>query len=94
MLPLLISVKAPAKYQLQLRFEDGTEGTVDVSYLSGKGVFRAWDEDNLFFRPFVNEMGGIAWNEFLDLDVLNAYLTLKNCTFDEWKQRLMTHAAD
>ena len=94
MTPSLISVKSLSKYQIELRFNDGTEGIIDLSYLSGRGVFKDWDNNDLFFRPFINEMGTVAWNDYLDIDLLNAYLTLKNSTFDEWKQTTFSHAAD
>ena len=94
MLPSLISVEPLSKYQLQLRFDDDTVGKIDLSNLAGKGVFQAWDDDDLFFRPYINEMGAIAWNDMVDTDVLKAYLAIKKITFDEWKQNALTHASD
>ena len=94
MIPSLVSVEAHPSYQLQLQFEDGTSGIIDVSNLAGKGVFKSWDQDNLFFRPYINEMGTVAWNDFIDIDLLNAYLTLKNSTFEDWKQNSLSHASD
>jgi len=94
MIPVLLSVEALAKYQLKLNFTDGTTGILDVSDLVGKGVFKAWDDNNLFFKPYINEMGAIAWNDFVDIDSLNAYLIIKNITFEEWKQHSLSHASD
>ena len=35
-------VKASQGYRLELEFDDGVSGTVDLSYLVGKGVFALW----------------------------------------------------
>ncbi|GAB3548075.1 DUF2442 domain-containing protein [Spirosoma fluminis] len=77
MFPRLTHVEAHEKYNLRLRFDDGTQGVIDLSALVGKGVFSAWDDGNLFLCPFISETGAIAWNEWLDIDANNAYLTLK-----------------
>ncbi len=39
-------------------------------------------------------MGTVAWNDLLDIDLLNAYLTIKNTTFEAWKQQDISHASD
>ncbi|WP_020597012.1 DUF2442 domain-containing protein [Spirosoma panaciterrae] len=93
-IPSLISVEALPMYRLRLQFDDNTTGLVDLSNLAGKGIFSAWDEDNLFSRPYINEMGTVAWNELIDIDLLNAYLTIKNTTFEAWKQDVLSHASD
>lgn len=94
MRPQLTTVKAVQKYRLAISFDDGTEGLLDLAHLAGKGVFAAWDEGNLFFAAHVSDTGAIAWNEELDLDALNAYLTLRGMTFDEWKEYQLAHATD
>ena len=93
-MPALVLVEAFPNYQLRLQFDDGTNGVIDLSNLAGKGVFRAWDDNNLFFKPYINDMGAVAWNDVLDIDSLNAYLTLKNNTFDAWKQHASSHVSD
>ncbi|MBC8184800.1 DUF2442 domain-containing protein [candidate division KSB1 bacterium] len=35
----IIAFKVSTKYNVWLKFSDGIEGTVDLSYLVGKGVF-------------------------------------------------------
>ncbi len=49
--PSLTSVEALPMYRLRLQFEGDTQGLIDLSNLAGRGVFKAWDEDNLFFKP-------------------------------------------
>ena len=94
MRPQLTSVVALEKYKLQVQFEDGTSGVLDVSRLAGKGVFAAWDTNNLFSQPYISEVGAIAWNDDLDIDSLNAYLTIKELSFEEWKNSQLVYASN
>ena len=48
-MPKPVAVKALADYQVWLRYDDGAEGTVDLSDLAGRGVFKAWG-DPAFFK--------------------------------------------
>ena len=41
-------VKAREGYRIWIRFADGCAGEIDLSDLAGKGVFRAWDNQDLF----------------------------------------------
>ena len=43
-MPKPVQVKALANYRVWLRYDDGAEGTVDLSDLAGRGVFKAWDD--------------------------------------------------
>jgi len=94
MRPQLTNIEAIQPYQLRLQFDDGTAGILDVSGLAGRGVFNAWDNDALFFRPYISETGSIAWNDDLDIDPLNAYLTIKGLSFEEWKQTQLVYATN
>lgn len=64
-----IAVKALAHYRVWIRFEDGSEGEVDLSSLAGQGVFRAWLQPGFFEQVFVSEDAGtVTWPGELDLD--------------------------
>ena len=39
-----VEVKALANLRIWLRYDDGTEGEVDLSDLALRGVFRAWND--------------------------------------------------
>lgn len=60
-------VKALKDYKLELRFEDGKGGVVDLSRLVGKGVFAAWNDYEAFKRVRIGESGELAWGEEIDL---------------------------
>jgi hypothetical protein len=38
--PKLIDVKGLNNYCLELKYEDGTQGIVDISYLAHKSIFK------------------------------------------------------
>lgn len=84
--PQVISATAMGKYNLRLSFNDGTEGIVDLSDLAGKGVFVAWDKDDLFNKVYIDkESGAISWPGNLDIDTLNCYLQIKEMTYNQYK---------
>ena len=41
-------VKPLDGYKIWIEFEDGVQGEADLSRLAGKGVFKAWDDRELF----------------------------------------------
>lgn len=94
MIPRLVSVEAKGKYVLHVRFSDGLVGTLDLSPLAGKGIFSVWDDNDLFFRPYISETGSISWDEDVDIDAANAYLKVKGITFDEWRKRSVQYATN
>jgi hypothetical protein len=63
----IIAFEVLDNYCLRLRFDDGVEGTVDLSRLVGQGVFAAW-RDYAFFRgAFLAAQGALTWPGELDL---------------------------
>jgi hypothetical protein len=79
MLKDIVAVHPLDGYRLQLRFEDGIEGTVDVSELiEFSGVFAPLKERAYFTQVEVNpDIGTICWSNGADLDpdVLYAIIT-------------------
>jgi hypothetical protein len=63
-----VEIKALNKYKVWLKYSDGKEGVLDLSHLANKGVFCAWEKDDLFNKAYIDpETGAIAWNETLEL---------------------------
>lgn len=80
-----IEVKPLGKHKIFIRFEDGKEGAIDLSHLAGKGVFVAWDKNDLFNKVYIdNETLAIAWNKTLELSPDALYLKLVGKSFEEW----------
>jgi Protein of unknown function (DUF2442) len=86
----IISVEPLSDYRLKLRFEDGVEGTVNLSHLAGNGVFAAWNDPKHFARVRIGEFGEPAWDGDIDLcpDALYMEVTGKTVEqlFPDWKQ--------
>jgi uncharacterized protein DUF2442 len=76
--PKIKSVKAISNYILHIVFADGTEGNYDAGFLAGKGIFKSWNNNNNFFKVFINaDSGAISWPGELDIDTINVYCTIK-----------------
>ena len=67
-------------YQLSLKYSDGTQGTVDLSCLVGKGVFSIWNDYKAFQNVRIGSAGELLWDNQVDLcpDSLYLKITHKN----------------
>lgn len=74
-----IEVRPVGRYRIWLRYQDGTEGEVDLSHLAGRGVFAAWDDERVFAEVKLGPHGAVEWPGNLDLcpDALYFRLTGK-----------------
>jgi len=71
---------APLKgFKIHVRYDDGVEGEVDLSHLAGQGVFRAWDDPNLFANVTIGSNGEVRWSDEIELcpDALYLQITGK-----------------
>ena len=79
MLKDIVSAEPLEGYRLHLRFEDGAEGTVDLTHhLSFRGVFAPLKEPSYFQKVRVDpNLGTVVWPNGADLDpdVLYAHIT-------------------
>jgi hypothetical protein len=71
--------KALPGFRLELQFDNGECGVVDVSSLAGKGVFAAWNVPGVFDSVSVSSEGAIEWPGAIDLcpDALYLQMTGK-----------------
>ena len=71
----IIQANAIENYLLELKFEDGTQGTLDYSRLVGQGVFSIWNDLDTFKRVSIGSDGRyLFWNEDVDLCADALYL--------------------
>jgi hypothetical protein len=63
----ILAVKTLQGYQLELEFDDGVSGTVDLSDLAGKGVFVLWNDRSAFEQVRLGSSGELAWGDQIDL---------------------------
>ena len=54
-------------FRLQVRFDDGTFGAVDLSHLAGRGVFQAWQKPGVFEQVSITPAGALEWPGDIDL---------------------------
>jgi len=68
MLDRIVSAEARDGYRLWVRFEDGSQGEVDLGDLVGRGVFASWTDRAVFERVFIDEESGtVTWPGGVDL---------------------------
>ncbi|PSB15876.1 DUF2442 domain-containing protein [Phormidesmis priestleyi ULC007] len=79
MLKDIISAHPISPYQIHLRFEDGIEGTIDLTQIiTFSGIFAPLQDPAYFATVRVNpDLGTIVWDNGADLDpdVLYAIVT-------------------
>lgn len=75
----IVKVESRKDYRVWLRYDDGTEGEVDLSDLAGRGVFEVWQDRHVFETVRIDESGALVWEGGLDLcpDALFLRLTGK-----------------
>lgn len=87
----LIEVKGMPDFKLFLKYENGKEGVVDLSYIERRGIFDIWNEPGKFQSVYMNtEVNAPAWSDELDLDPFNLYLKLIGKTFEEYQKEKQT----
>lgn len=75
----LVEIAPKADYCLYLRYDDGSEGIVDLADYAGRGVFSTWLEAGVFEQVRLTPDGHPEWPHEIDLcpDALYMRLTEK-----------------
>ena len=60
-------VKVLPGYRLELEFDDGVSGIVDLSENVGKGVFALWRDPLAFDQVRIGSSGELVWGDRIDL---------------------------
>lgn len=63
----IFKVKVLPGYRLEIEFDDGVSGTVDLSKNVGKGVFALWCDPLAFERVRIGSSGELVWDDRIDL---------------------------
>jgi hypothetical protein len=87
--------KALPDFRLELTFDTGESGVVDLSSFAGRGVFVAWERPGQFEKVSITDEGTVEWPEEIDMcpDSLYLRMTGKNAedVFPALQNRV-THA--
>ena len=78
-----LEVRALSGYRIWIRYEDGSEGEVDLSHLAGRGVFALWNDEAAFENVRTAEDGAIRWTEEVELCPDATYFKLTGKTPEE-----------
>ena len=89
-----VEVRVLAGYRLWLRYTDGAEGEVDLSHLAGQGVFKVWQNRDVFNTVRIGAGGALEWPGDVDLCPDAVYLRLTGTTPEELFPRLQTTAVE
>ena len=60
-------VKVLTGYRLEMEFDDGVSGTVDLLEDVGKGVFDLWCDPLAFAQVRIGSSGELVWSDRIDL---------------------------
>lgn len=95
MLMDVVSVEPRGDYRLWLRFQDGTEGEIDLRpELTFRGVFAPLRDPAYFAQVRVNpDLGTICWPNDADWDPLVLYSLLTRRPIETLLARLNTRTA-
>jgi hypothetical protein len=63
----ITKVRVLNDYRLELEFDDGVEGMVNLVELVGKGVFALWRDRQAFEQVRIGSSGELVWGEQVDL---------------------------
>jgi Protein of unknown function (DUF2442) len=63
----IVDAKPLLNFCLQLHFDNGEIGVADLSHLTGRGVFAAWNVPELFQSVSVTDEGAVRWPGDIDL---------------------------
>jgi hypothetical protein len=72
-----------AGYCLDVEFDDGVRGIVDLSDYAGGGVFEAWLKPSFFEQVAITSDGALAWPGDLDLCPDALYMRVTGKTPEE-----------
>ena len=62
----ITGAKALPGYRLELRFDNGECGVVDLSEFVGRGVCAAWEQPGVFEQVTVTGEGAVEWPGEID----------------------------
>ena len=78
-----IEVIPQSDYRIWIRYSDGVSGEVDLSYLAGRGVFKAWNERAVFKSVQIASGGAIVCCDDIDLCPDAIYMQLAGKCVEE-----------
>ena len=79
----IIFVKSVSRFAVEVGFDDGVQGIVDLADIAGRGVFSAWLKEGVFESVKITSSGALEWPGELDLCPDSIYMRLTGKTPEE-----------
>jgi len=57
----ILFVKPVSRFGIEVRFDDGAHGIVDLADIAGRGVFTQWLKEAVFKRVKISSSGALEW---------------------------------
>ena len=86
-------VKYISDYIISIKFDDGVYGTIELSDLVQKGIFKVLQDKNEFAKVYTNGYS-IAWSNELEIDATTIYSELTGKNFGEILSPKLSHATN
>lgn len=72
-----VAVRALDGHRIEVVFEDGVSGALDMSHSIGRGVFEPLRDPKIFAAVYLGDHGQIAWSDEMEICPDAAYLEIK-----------------
>ena len=79
----ILSATPRPNFNVELSYDSGEAGVVDLSHLAGRGVFAAWLKPGVFEQVSVTPDGALEWPGEIDLCPDALYLQMSGKAVDE-----------
>ena len=79
----ILFVKPVSRFAIEVSFDDGAQGVVDLADLAGRGVFSQWLKEGVFESVKITGSGALEWPGELDLCPDSIYMRLTGKTPEE-----------
>jgi Protein of unknown function (DUF2442) len=89
----VISVNYISDYNISVCFDDGISGTIDLSDLVTKGIFKVLKDKSLFAKVYTTGYS-IAWSDQLEIDALSVYMDLSGKNFGDINHPKFSYASN
>lgn len=76
-------VKPVDRYRLNVEFDDGVSGIVDLGDLKGRGIFKAWEQPGAFEDVTLGSGGEAIWACGVDYCADALYLRLTGKSIED-----------
>ena len=89
----VLEVKYLSDYTINIKFEDGVVGTIQLNDLVEKGIFKVLQDKSEFAKVYTNG-NSIAWSNELEIDAIAIYSELTGKHFGEILNPKLSHASN